>query len=298
MQTKPVRKAVIAAAGFGTRFLPQTKAMPKEMLPIIDKPIIQYVVEELVAAGITDIVIVTNYHKRAIEDHFDAPNAELTQLLQDGGKAEQLGQIKHISELANIAYVRQKELLGNIGPVFYAEDWIGDEPFIYTWSDDFIAASPLRFQQMIDAYKQYGTPVLSCIEATNDEDYTKYGIVSGTEIADGVYDVDTIVEKPGKDKAPSNLASVSGFLFTPEIFPHIHEQLESHNHGIETQVQLAIQSMIDQSQKVTALKIKDAKFHDAGNKLDYLKTVIDFALKDKDIGSEFSQYIQSLQTKE
>lgn len=287
-----VRKAVIAAAGFGTRFLPQTKAMPKEMLPIIDKPVIQYVVEELVASGITDIIIVTNYHKRAIEDHFDAPNAELTQLLEEGGKTDRLDDLKKISDLANIAYVRQKVLLGNVGPVFYAENWVGNEPFIYTWSDDFIDASPLRFKQMIEAYESYGTSVVSCIEATEDDDYDKYGIVSGTEITPGVYNIDTIVEKPGKTNAPSNLASVSGFLFTPGIFPHIHKQLENHKQGVETQIQAAIQSMINESEKVTALKISDGTFYDAGSKLGYLKTTVDFALKNPELKQDFLNYLK------
>lgn len=292
MNTLPVRKAVIAAAGFGTRFLPQTKAMPKEMMPIIDKPVIQYVVEELVASGITDIIIVTNYHKRVIEDHFDVPNAELTAVLEKSGKIGLLDDVKKISDLANIAYVRQKELLGNIGPVFYAEDWIGGEPFIYTWSDDFINASPLRFQQMIDVYKQHGTSIVSCIETDNDEDYDKYGFVSGTEIAPGTIDVGTIVEKPGKDKTPSNMASVSGFLFTSDIFPFIHEQLANRKPDEETQIQSAVQAMIDSSIKVTALKIENAHFYDAGNKLGYLKTIVDFALDNPELKDDFLAYLE------
>ncbi|MBC7746499.1 NTP transferase domain-containing protein [Pedobacter sp.] len=292
MNKLPVRKAVIAAAGFGTRFLPQTKAMPKEMMPIIDKPVIQYVVEELVASGITDIIIVTNYHKRAIEDHFDSPNAELTAVLEKSGKLGLLDDVKKISDLANIAYVRQKELLGNIGPVFYAEDWVGGEPFIYTWSDDFINATPLRFRQMIDAYNQYGTSVVSCVEASKDEDYDKYAFVSGTEITPGTIDIDTIIEKPGKAKAPSNMASVSGFLFTSDIFPFIHEQLATRKTDEETQIQDAMQSMIDSSVKVTALKIENAHFYDAGNKLGYLKTIVDFALDNAELKEEFFAYLE------
>lgn len=293
MSKLPVRKAVIAAAGFGTRFLPQTKAMPKEMLPIIDKPVIQYVVEELVASGITDIIIVTNYHKRAIEDHFDAPSAELTSVLKKGGKLELLNDVRKISDMANIAYVRQKELLGNIGPVWYAEDWLSNEPFIYTWSDDFINATPLRFQQMIDAYNTYDTSVVSCIEATSDEDYDKYGFVGGEELSPGVIDVKTIVEKPGKTAAPSSLASVSGFLFTPDIFPHIDAKLIDHQNGVEIQIQTAIQSMIDSGDaKVTALKIHDGHFYDAGNKLGYLKTIVDFALDNPELSDDFLDYLK------
>jgi UTP--glucose-1-phosphate uridylyltransferase len=292
--TKPVRKAVIAAAGFGTRFLPQTKAMPKEMLPIIDKPIIQYVVEELVDAGITDIIIVTNYHKRAIEDHFDSPNAELTSLLENGGKSEQLDDLKKISKLANIAYVRQKELLGNIGPVFYAQEWIGDEPFIYTWSDDFILASPSRFKQMISAYTEQEASIVSCIEATEDADYDKYGIVAGNKISDSLLQMTTLVEKPGKANAPSNMASVSGFLLTPDIFPYINQEIEENHQGVDTQVQSAIQRHIDNAGKVYALMVENGKFYDAGNKLEYLKTLVDFALQRDDLKDEFGAYLRQL----
>lgn len=294
MQTKPVRKAVVAAAGFGTRFLPQTKAMPKEMLPIVDKPIIQYVVEELVASGITDIVIVTNYHKRAIEDHFDSPNAELSELLERSGKLGYLDDLKKISDLANIAYVRQKELLGNIGPVYYAQNWIGDEPFIYTWSDDFISAKPLRFKQMIDAYAKYQTPIISCIEASDESDYDKYGYVSGDHLGEDSLNVKTIIEKPGKANAPSNIASVSGYLLTPDLFPHINKEIEQHNQGVDTQIQPAIQSLIDGGGKVTALKIKNGKFYDAGSKLEYLKTVVDFALMHEDVKDDFANYLRGL----
>lgn len=291
---KPIRKAVIAAAGFGTRFLPQTKAIPKEMLPIIDKPIIQHVVEELVGSGITEIVIVTNYHKRSIEDHFDTPNAELTTLLEEGGKLEQLSDLKKISELASIAYVRQKEPLGNIGPLYFAQHWIGEEPFIYTWSDDFISAKPFRFQQMIDTYSQYDSSVLSCIDISEETDYDKYGIVSGAEIAPGLVDVTTIVEKPGKSDAPSSLASVSGFLFKPEIFKFINNEVQNNNKGVNTQIQPAIQAAIKSGCKVLALKIQNGKFYDTGDKLGYVKTMVDFALMHEDIKDEFTEYLKRI----
>lgn len=287
-----VTKAVIAAAGFGTRFLPQTKAMPKEMLPIIDKPIIQYVVEELVESGITDIVIVTNYHKRAIEDHFDSPNAELSTLLENGGKSEQLKDLKQISSLANIAYVRQKELLGNIGPVYYAQEWIGNEPFIYTWSDDFILATPPRFKQMIRAYEKYGGSIASCIEVTEDEDYDKYGIVDGKRVDSATLEMTTLVEKPGKARAPSNMASVSGFLLTPDVFPHINREITENNRGIHLQIQSAIQRHIDAGGKVYALMVQSGKFHDAGDKLEYLKTVVDFGLAHPEIGPPLAKYLK------
>jgi len=292
-RTQTVRKSVIAAAGFGTRFLPQTKAMPKEMLPIVDKPIIQHVVEELVDSGITDIIIVTNYHKRIIEDHFDAPNAELASVLESAGKQKFLDELNEIPHLANIAYVRQKRQLGNIGPLYYAQDWVGQEPFIYTWSDDFIVAKPLRFKQMIDAYEKYNASIVSCVEVNADADYDKYGIVAGVEVGPGVLKMNKIIEKPGKLKAPSNLASVSGYLFKPEIFPYVNSVVKSPKRQGDTQTPVAIQGLINHSGKVLALKIRAAKYYDAGDKLEYLKTVVDFALEHGDIKDEFAKYLRA-----
>lgn len=292
--TKPVRKAVIAAAGFGTRFLPQTKAMPKEMLPLVDKPIIQYIVEELVGAGIEDIVIVTGYHKRSIEDHFDHMSADLRMNLKQAGKDQLLEDTKKISGLANFAYIRQKGPYGNATPVLNAAHLIGDEPFIYTFADDFIVADPLRFKQMVDVYQQHGSSVLSCIEVEKDEDYKRYGIVAGDELQPGLINMKTIVEKPGKDAAPSTLASVSGYLLTPDIFDYIEKSKASREEGKELQIQTAMQMMIDDGKQLLAYKVQNGKYYDTGNKLEYLKTVVDFALKDKQLGPEFAAHIRSL----
>ena len=193
-----VRKAVIPAAGFGTRFLPQTKAMPKEMLPIVDKPVIQYVVEELVDAGIRDIILVTGYHKRTIEDHFDAPNLDLIENLKMGGEKKKplLDSVMKISELANFIYVRQKGPYGNGTPLLNARHLIGDEPFIYTWSDDFIVANPSRFKQLIAAYEKYECSCLASIRAKTDTDYDRYGFAGCRVIDDGVMDIDVIFLKP------------------------------------------------------------------------------------------------------
>src|SRR5713226_1742564 len=221
---KKIRKAVIPAAGFGTRFLPQTKAMPKEMLPVVDKPIIQYVVEELVGAGIEDIVIVTGYHKRTIEDHFDHPNMELRETLRRGGEKKQplLHEIEQISDIANFYYVRQKGPYGSGTPLLNVRKIIGDEPFIYTWGDDFIKASPKsRFQQLLEVYEEFGCSVLASVRARKPEDYDRYGFAGGKEIRNGLIDVETLIEKPGKQQAPSDLATVSGFLFTPDIFDYL-----------------------------------------------------------------------------
>src|SRR6266480_2273937 len=192
---KKIRKAVIPAAGFGTRFLPQTKAMPKEMLPVVDKPVIQYVVEEAVAAGIEDIIIVTGYHKRTIEDHFDKPSMELIENLRMGGpkKLPLLEQTEEIAEMANFVYVRQKGPYGNGTPLMNVRHIVGDEPFLYTWSDDFIKAQPKsRFQQLIEVYEEFGCSVLASVKARTDEDYDRYGFAGGKLIRDGLIDVEKI----------------------------------------------------------------------------------------------------------
>lgn len=293
---KPVTKAIIAAAGFGTRFLPQTKAMPKEMLPLIDKPIIQYVVEELVAVGISDIIIVTNSTKRSIEDHFDRPAADLIQNLKLGGPSKEplLREVRAIADMANFVYVRQKGPYGNGTPLLNVEHLIGDEPFIYTWSDDFIKSSPLRFQQMIDVYEQYGVSVLSTIKADTDDDYKRYGYAGGELLADGLIDVKTIAEKPGRDGAPSNLATVSGCLLTPDIFFYLHRAHAELKEGKELYYNDAFKFMIEDNIRIIAAEIKNAKYYDAGNKLEYLKTVVDFALQHDDISDEFRAYLQSV----
>ncbi len=288
-----VRKAVIAAAGFGTRFLPQTKAMPKEMLPLIDKPIIQYVVEELVAAGIKDIIIVSNYSKRTIEDHFDIPSAELVATLENSGKHKQLEDLRKISDMANFVYVRQKQPMGNIAPLLYAGHLIDDEePFIYTFADDFFKATPTRFEQMVEVYNKTNASVVSCIRLTKDEEYDRYGVVAGDDLGDGLIKMNTIVEKPGKANAPSDLASVSSYLFKPQILPYIDKISQGYDGKKELKIQDAMQEMINDGHHFYAQEIKDSKYYDAGNKLEYMKTVVDFALNRKDIGEDFRKYLR------
>lgn len=290
-----VTKAVIAAAGFGTRFLPQTKAMPKEMLPLVDKPIIQYVVEELVAVGIKDIIIITGYSKRSLEDHFDKPSEDLVANLKMGGESKKhlLEEVQAISELANFAYVRQKGPYGNGTPLLNAEHLVGSEPFIYTWSDDFIVSSPLRFQQMIDAYEAYNAPVFSTICAKNDADYKRYGFVSGKELAPHILDVETVIEKPGKENAPSSQATVSGFLLTPEVFGYVHKAADALEPGQELYANDALKLMLKDKKRIVACEIQDAQYYDAGDKLEYIKTVVDFALKHDDIGPELRNYLKT-----
>lgn len=290
-----VRKAVIAAAGFGTRFLPQTKAMPKEMLPLIDKPIIQYVVEELVEAGIKDIIIVTGQNKRSIEDHFDRPTEDLVANLKLGGakKEHLLADIEAVSDMANFIYVRQKGPYGNGTPMLNVEHLIGDEPFIYTWSDDFIVSEPSRFKQMIAAYEEYQSSVLCAISAKEEADFRRYGFAGGKEIKPGVIDVETIIEKPGsRELAPSNLATVSGFLFTPDIFQYLHRALDELHDGTELYWNDALKLMLADKKRVLAYEAPGGRYYDAGDKLEYLKTVVDFALRRDDIGDDFRKYLQ------
>ncbi|MBW3569298.1 NTP transferase domain-containing protein [Candidatus Parcubacteria bacterium] len=289
-----IKKAVIAAAGFGTRFLPQTKAMPKEMLPIIDKPIIQYIVEELVEAGIESIVIVTGYHKRSIEDHFDQMSADLRENLIQGDKADLLKQTNKISDLADFVYIRQKGPYGNATPLINAEHLIGNEPFIFAFADDFVSASPCRFKQMVDTYASQGGSVLTCIRTDKEADYGKYGFVVGEEIQPGLTQMSQIIEKPGSFEAVgSNLASVSGYLFEPGLFNYLHEDLEKLSAGEEFIMQPALQRMAKDGHKVWGLEIKNGKYYDTGNKMDYIKTVIDFALDRDDIKSDILAHLKS-----
>lgn len=291
-----ITKAVIPAAGFGTRFLPQTKAIPKEMLPIVDKPVIQYVVEELVDAGIKDIIMVTGYHKRTIEDHFDLPNFDLVENLKLGGakKAPLLKELEKISELANFVYVRQKGPYGNGTPLLNVRHLIGNEPFIYAWSDDFIVAKPSRFKQLLAAFRKYNCTCLGSIRVAKDEDYNRYGFAGGKEIEPGILDVDKIIEKPGKDKAPSDLANVSGFVFTPDIFDYLTKAQEQLSEGQELWYNDALKLMLADKKRILAVEIKGGKYYDTGNKLDYLKTVIEFALKREDLGPQFKNYLHGL----
>jgi UTP--glucose-1-phosphate uridylyltransferase len=293
---KKVTKAVIPAAGFGTRFLPQTKAMPKEMLPIVDKPIIQYIVEELVDAGIKDIIMVTGYHKRTIEDHFDYPNLDLVENLKMGGekKKPMLEAVEKIANMANFVYVRQKGPYGNGTPLLNVRDIVGDEPFIYTWSDDFIVANPSRFKQLIAAYDKYGYSCLSGVKAAKDEDYDRYGFVGGKELEPGIIDAEVLIEKPGKENAPSDLATVSGFLFTPDIFDYLDKAMLKLEEGQEFYYNDALKLMLEDKKHVLGVEIKEGKYYDTGNKLEYLKTVVEFALKHPDLNGKFRDYLKSL----
>ena len=288
-----VTKAIIAAAGFGTRFLPQTKAMPKEMIPVIDKPIIQYVVEELVEAGIKDIIIVGSSNKRSIEDHFDLPNEDLLANLRAGGAKKQhyIDELYALANVANFIYLRQKGPYGNATPVMDAAHLIGDEPFIYTYADDFFVANPGRTSQMVAVHEKTGAAVFACKTITIDSEYDRYGIVAGEAVEDGLLRVERLVEKPGKANAPSNLASVSGYLLTPDIFPYLEKHAELQKEG-EFMIQPVMQVMIDDGRTFYAKQIQDGTYYDTGDKLEYLKTVIDFGLAHEELGEELRRHLE------
>jgi UTP--glucose-1-phosphate uridylyltransferase len=293
MSQQKVTKAVIAAAGFGTRFLPQTKAMPKEMLPLVDKPIIQQIVEELSGAGITDIVIVTGYHKRTLEDHFDRMSSDLRANLEHAGKTKLLETTSKISELANFAYIRQKGPYGTGTPLLNAAHLIGKEPFIYTFADDFVQASPSRFQQLLDVHSEHGGSVLTAIRRDGDDDYGRYGYISGKDLGSGLFDIETIVEKPGsRDKAPSDLASVSGYVFDSTIVEYLQKQMETYDGSKEFMIQEAMQQMIQDGQHIYGCEVQGGVYYDTGNPLEYLKTVFDFAIEREDIGPQLKEHLQ------
>ena len=290
---RQIRKAVIPAAGFGTRFLPQTKAMPKEMLPIVDKPIIQYVVEECVASGIEDIVIITNSQKRSLEDHFDY-SYELEKRLEESGKLKELKEVRKIGNMANFIYIRQKGPYGNATPVRCAEPAIGHEPFVVIWGDEFIYAEPPRLKQMVDVYEKYGGIVISGVRIDNKADVSRYGIADIDPVGKekNIFKVKSIVEKPKPEEAPSNLATHGAYILPPEIFAEIKKLKPAK--GGEVWLIEAINNLQKKGVPIYACEIQNGKYYDSGNKMEYLKTVIEFALKNPEINGEFRQYLKKL----
>lgn len=294
MSQQKVTKAVIAAAGFGTRFLPQTKAMPKEMLPLIDKPIIQYAVEDLAAAGIKDIIIVGSSSKRAIEDHFDVPNEDLLVNIRAGGpkKAHYIQEMEDLANLANFIYVRQKGPYGNATPIANAAHLIGDEPFIFVYADDLVVSEPNTFSQMIDLYQELGGSIATCMRVEADKEFERYGILAGKEVRDGILEMSGMVEKPGREFAPSNYAQVSSYLFEPGILKYIEQGLASLPSGEEFYVVTSlVNPMLEDGHKFFGCIMQNSRRYDTGDRLEYLMTVVDFALRHKDLGSAFREHL-------
>lgn len=287
-----IRKVIIPAAGFGTRFLPQTKAMPKEMLPIVDKPVIQYVVEEAVASGIEDVIIVTGYSKRTIEDHFDSPNADLINNLKQGKKEHLLAEMQRISEMANFIYIRQKGPYGNGTPVLSAEPIVGNEPFAVMWGDEFIYAKPPRLSQMITAWEKYGGVMISGVRIDNRQHLSRYGIADLEHVEGSVYKIKEIVEKPAGNEAPSNLATHGAYILPPEIFPALRNLKPGK--GGELWLVDAINQLKKEGIPIYACEIQNGKYYDTGNKLEYMKTIVEMALNHPGINGEFKEFLKGL----
>jgi len=285
-----IRKAVFPAAGLGTRFLPATKAQPKEMLPLVDKPIIQYVIEEAVAAGLANIIIVTGRGKNAIEDHFDV-SYELEKLLEERGKTDLLEQVRAISSMINVSYVRQGESLGLGHAVLMAKDLIGDEPFAVMLGDDIIDSAVPCMRQMVDVFERHQGPVVA-VQQVPREDISAYGVIAGAPEGDSgrLYRVRDMVEKPSAQDAPSDLAIIGRYILTPDIF----EALEKtpRDKGGEIQLTNGIRALIE-ARPVFGYRFEGVR-HDAGNKLGFLKATVEFALKREDLGGPFREYLKSL----
>ena len=293
--TAAIRKAVFPAAGLGTRFLPATKAQPKEMLPLVDKPIIQYGVEEALASGVSNVILVTGRGKNAIEDHFDV-SVELETFLEARGKTQQLDEVRKISNLINFAYVRQGEPLGLGHAVLVTEELVGDEPFAVILGDDVIDAEPPALRQMIDVFEQVGGPVLAVERVPRDE-ISSYGVIAVDETAKlprGVYKVRDLVEKPPKEEAPSDLAIIGRYILTPDIFRSL--RATGKDRTGEIQLTNGLRDLL-RNRPIYACEIRGTR-HDTGNKLGFLKAVVYFALRRPDLSSAFAEYLRSVSIQE
>jgi UTP--glucose-1-phosphate uridylyltransferase len=284
-----VRKAIIPAAGLGTRFLPATKAQPKEMLPIVDKPTIQYIIEEAVASGIEEILIITGRNKRAIEDHFDK-SVELELQLESQNKTDMLQMVRDITNMVDIHYIRQKEPKGLGHAISCAKAFVANEPFAVLLGDDVVDSEVPCLKQMIDCFNEYKTSILG-VQQVPDEDVCKYGIVKGTHIEDRVYKVKGLVEKPSKEEAPSNVAILGRYIITPKIF----EILDNTKPGKGGEIQLTDALLTLASQEAMYAYNFVGRRYDVGDKLGFLEATIEFALKREDLKGPFIEYLTKLQ---
>lgn len=283
-----IRKAVFPAAGLGTRFLPATKASPKEMLPLVDKPLIQYAVEESVASGIESILIVTGRDKTAIEDHFDI-SFELEQMLKERGKDEMFDLVRKVSDLAQISYTRQKQALGLGHAIYQAKDFVGNEPFAALLADDIVDSEVPALKQMVAVYEKYNAPVIATMQVAG-EAISRFGVIDADEVEPNVYKIKNMVEKPAFKDAPSDLAIIGRYIFTPDIFEAI-EKTQAGSGG-EIQITDAMCRLLE-SRPIYAVKL-DGTRHDAGDKLGFLIATVEFALKRDDLGGDFREYLKSL----
>jgi len=286
--TNKIRKAVFPAAGLGTRFLPATKASPKEMLPLVDKPLIQYSVEEAVASGIESILIITGRDKGSIEDHFDI-SFELEELLKEKGKTDLYEQVRAISDIAKVSYTRQKQALGLGHAIYQAKDFVGDEPFAALLADDVVDAEKPALRQMIEVFEKYQAPVIATMQVEG-EAISRFGVIDAEEVEPGVFKIKDMVEKPSFAEAPSDLAIIGRYIFTPYIF----EAIENTEPGAGGEIQItdAMRGLL-KSRPFYALKL-DGVRHDAGDKLGFLIATVEFALKRDDLGDDFREYLKGL----
>jgi len=286
--TNKIRKAVFPAAGLGTRFLPATKASPKEMLPLVDKPLIQYCVEEAVASGIESILIITGRDKGSIEDHFDI-SFELEELLKEKGKTDLYEQVRAISDIAKVSYTRQKQALGLGHAIYQAKDFVGDEPFAALLADDVVDAEKPALRQMIEVFEKYQAPVIATMQVEG-EAISRFGVIDAEEVEAGVFKIKDMVEKPSFADAPSDLAIIGRYIFTPDIF----EAIENTKPGAGGEIQItdAMRALL-KARPFYALKL-DGVRHDAGDKLGFLIATVEFALKRDDLGDDFREYLKGL----
>ncbi len=284
-----IQKVIIPVGGFGTRFLPATKAQPKEMLPIVDKPVIQYLVEEAVKSGIKQVILVTGRGKRAIEDHFDY-SAELEHYLENRGKSEIRDAIRKISSLASFVYVRQKEPKGIADAVMQARPWVGNEPFAVMAGDDIIDSVTPALKQLMRVYERYRSPVVA-LKKVSMEEVSKYGVISGKKVAPRVWRVQESVEKPDPAKAPSNMINVAKYIFTPEMWKYF-EKIKPAPNG-EYYINLAIGTYTKNGGRFYGYEV-NGEYYDCGDKLGYLRAVVNFGLKHPDVGKEFRKSLKSL----
>lgn len=287
-----IKKAVVPVAGYATRFLPFAKSVPKQMLPIIDTPVIQIIVEQLVEAGVEVIVLVTGAEKRAIEDYFDY-NFELEYALEKKGKLEEKHEIRRISDMARFIYVRQREVLGNGHAVLQAKEAVGDEPFYVAWGDDFLISKPNRYKQLQETFnKSGGFSVTEGVKRDNPDDYNKYGYLKFHETKKGLMQLEGMVEKPGsKEKSPSDLANLGGFILTPDFFEYLEKQKPGKSG--EIYVSETVETFC-QKERMFVREISSAHYYDCGNKNTYLEAIVDFALKREDTRDKFLSYIQTV----
>lgn len=286
--TKKIRKAVFPAAGLGTRFLPATKSSPKEMLPLVDKPLIQYVVEESVASGIESILIITGRDKASIENHFDI-SFELEQMLKERGKDKLCAEVRAVADIAHISYTRQKQALGLGHAIYQAKDFVGNEPFAALLADDIVDAEKPALQQMVEVFEKYDAPVIATMRVEG-EGISRFGVIDAEEVEPNVYKIRDMVEKPAFKDAPSDLAIIGRYIFTPDIFGAIEQTKPGA--GGEIQITDAMRILL-KTRPFYAVKL-DGIRHDAGDKLGFLIATVEFALKRDDLGDDFRNYLKSL----